>query len=87
MYEIKLSKNIIKFLKKQKLQAIVIQLEYCLNLLKKNPLINSLDIKKLRWFENQYRLRVWDYRLLYEIFENELIIYCVEIWSRGDIYK
>ena len=49
-------------------------------------------IKKMEGYENRYRLRVGDYRVIYEIRncnepEITLLILVVEIGSRGDIYK
>jgi len=52
-----------------------------------DDLIKKLDIKKLKWYENKYRLRVWKYRILFEKYEDKLIILVIDIWSRWDIYK
>ena len=53
-----------------------------------NPLNhNNLDIVKLIGFQNIYRLRINDYRIIYEVFENEIMIYIFNIGNRGDIYK
>ena len=41
--------------------------------------IKSLDIKKLKWYENRYRLRVWKYRILFEKYEDKLIILVIDI--------
>ncbi len=47
-----------------------------------------LDIKKLKWYvDHIYRLRVWDYRVIYEKEGNELIILVLEIGHRKDIYE
>ena len=37
--------------------------------------------------ENIYRLRVGDYRVIYEIKNDELMIYVIRVGPRGDIYK
>jgi mRNA interferase RelE/StbE len=58
-----------------------------LNILKENPFNNSLDIKNLKWLESNYRLRIWKYRFLYLIENNELIIYFYKAWSRWGVYK
>ena len=43
------------------------------------------DVRKLAGYENYYRLRVGNYRL---IFDNQNNIYMIEdIGNRGDIYK
>jgi len=45
------------------------------------------NVKRLRWYENRYRLRIWKYRVLFEKYEDKLIILVIDIWSRWDIYK
>ena len=43
------------------------------------------DVRKLAGYENYYRLRVGNYRV---IFDNQNNIYMIEdIGNRGDIYK
>ena len=34
-----------------------------------------------------YRIRVGTYRIIYDIFENKLIVEIVNVGSRGDIYE
>ena len=41
---------------------------------------------KMKGEENLYRIRVGDYRILYEIQDDKLIIYVVKIGHRKDIY-
>lgn len=43
------------------------------------------DVKKLTNFTPEYRLRVGDYRVLFEIESDEVIIY--RIMHRKDVYK
>lgn len=47
------------------------------------------DIVALQGKENEYRLRVGKYRILFEYRqkENEKILYILDIGSRGGIYK
>lgn len=48
----------------------------------------SLDIKKLVEYEEPtYRLRVGDYRVIYEIKEKQIIILVIAIKHRKDAYK
>lgn len=36
---------------------------------------------------NGYRLRVGDWRVLYELFNDRLVIVVVKVKTRGDVYK
>lgn len=47
----------------------------------------GLDIKRFKQLKDGYRLRIGDYRALYRIYENELIIEVIKLGSRGDVYK
>jgi len=59
-----------------------------LELLKQNPINHpNLDISKMTGFENIFRLRINDYRIIYEVFEEHIIIYIFDAGNRGDIYK
>ena len=56
-------------------------------------LINSLlddpfpkNVKKLS-HNNKFRIRYRNYRILYKIINNELIIYVLKISHRKDVYK
>ncbi|MBP9779036.1 type II toxin-antitoxin system RelE/ParE family toxin [Candidatus Gracilibacteria bacterium] len=47
----------------------------------------GLDIKKLKgYIDNLYRLRVGDYRIVYEKRGDELIILILKVGHRKDIY-
>lgn len=52
-----------------------------------NPYKNMLDTKPLKGFENTYRIRLWKYRFIYEVFDDKIEIHFLEIDSRWDIYK
>ena len=43
--------------------------------------------KKLFTLENHYRIRIGDYRLIYSISDDKLIIEIIRIGHRKDIYK
>ena len=55
-------------------------------LLSHNPRTQILDIKKLKGFEALYRMRVGDYRVLYELNNNKLVIIVVKLGHRRDVY-
>ncbi|MDZ8189662.1 MAG: type II toxin-antitoxin system RelE/ParE family toxin [Nostoc sp. ChiSLP02] len=44
-------------------------------------------VKKLKGKENAYRIRVGDYRIIYEIFDELLVVNVVEVGHRRNIYK
>ena len=44
-------------------------------------------IKKLYGSEHTYRLRIGDYRVIYEVFTSHLLIEIVRVRHRKDVYK
>ncbi len=46
----------------------------------------KLSKKKLQAYENRYRIRVGDYRIIYEIWDNVLVVVVTEIGHRSGIY-
>lgn len=51
-----------------------------------DPYGKSLDVSKMRGVDNLYRLRVRNYRVIYEISNNKLLITVIKIGTRGGIY-
>jgi mRNA interferase RelE/StbE len=52
-----------------------------------NP-YESAQTKKMKGYSGDfYRLRVGDYRIIYEIIKDRLLIVIVRIGPRGDVYK
>ena len=43
--------------------------------------------KKLTGTDNSYRLRVGDYRVVYDIYEREIVVSVLKIGHRRDIYR
>jgi mRNA interferase RelE/StbE len=87
MYTIKIHKNVVKFLKTISISEQRL-IHKKVNQLKFNPINNdSLDIKKLKGIESLYRLRTGRIRIIYQVFENELLILIVTAGTRGNIYK
>ena len=49
---------------------------------------SSLDIKKLSGYQDQrYRLRVGDYRIVYVVWKQQVIVYVIDIGHRKEIYR
>ncbi len=86
MYKITYKKQVVKFVKKRipkdKDRILKRFTELKIN---PYPTNQKLDIKKLQG-KNAFRLRVGDYRFVYDIEDNELIIYMEDADNRGDIY-
>lgn len=80
-YNIKIMPSAIKFLKKQDR----LQQERLLKSIKNLP--SNGDIKQMKGYGKRYRLRVDDYRIIYEVDNFVLIVIVLEIGNRGDIYK
>ena len=86
-YSLLLHKSVTKFIEKcpdKQRQDIKQKLE----LLKQNPYSSTqLDIKSMQGYESLYRLRIGQYRFVYQIKQNELIVFIIKAGNRGDIYK
>lgn len=80
-YRILLDKPAMKFLQKQP----PAQRARLLRAIGQLPEVG--DIKPLAGRENVYRLRVGDYRALYTVEEEQLIVRVLAIGNRGDVYK
>jgi mRNA interferase RelE/StbE len=52
-----------------------------------DPRRQDADIKKLADYADRYRLRVGDYRVIYEIADEQLIILIVGVGHRREAYR
>ncbi len=52
-----------------------------------DPRREEADVKKLSGYADRYRLRVGDYRVIYEIVDAEFIVLVVGIGHRREIYR
>ena len=83
MYELRFKKKAIKALAKINNPYYTSIIEAIDNLTE-NP--KPFGYKKLTGRDG-YRIRVGTYRIIYDIFENQLIIEIVNIGSRGNVYE
>jgi mRNA interferase RelE/StbE len=79
-YKINLTKKAEKFIRKQDKDAQK-------RIIKAITELPEGDIKKLKGMNEIYRLRVGDFRVLFERNDQELIIIVIDIGNRGQIYK
>lgn len=80
-YTITFEKAALRFLRRQD----KITQERIMKTIKQLP--NGTDIKKMQGYENLYRIRVGNIRVIYLIREVVKIINIENIDNRGDIYK
>ncbi|WP_034746735.1 type II toxin-antitoxin system RelE family toxin [Halalkalibacter wakoensis] len=83
-YQVTLSRESIKFLKKQE-KAIQIRITNAIKGLTIHPPIG--DIKPLKVRTKQLRLRVGSFRIIFEVNHDEKMVYILTIDNRGDVYK
>lgn len=86
MYKVKLSNRATKDLKKIRKEISKKVIE-SLELLSINPFAEVLNTKKLKVNGNLYRIRIGDYRVIYEIKSDLLIILVVRVGHRKDVYE
>lgn len=86
MYKLIPHKKVIKFISsrtpkdKQKIKEKFQQLQQ-----NPYPANSKIDSKKLQ-NQNAYRLRIAGYRFIYDVVDEELVIYVDDAGNRGDIY-
>ncbi len=82
-YRLTLSRDAVKFIGKQE-RTIQERLRRALLGLSARPPIG--DIRPMKGFEKRLRLRVGNFRILFEVDYQEQMVYILAIDNRGDIY-
>lgn len=80
-YRIEIDKRAVKFIAKQPKP----QRERLLSAIYKLP--ETGDIKQMQGYNGYYRLRVGDYRVIYTVNNDILLVRIIAVGNRGDIYK
>lgn len=81
-YKVSLRKRAIKALEKVN-EPYYTNIKEAINNLSENP--RPQNCKKLKG-RDAYRIRVADYRIIYDIFDNELIVDVIDLGHRKNIY-
>jgi mRNA interferase RelE/StbE len=84
MYETRLTKRVERQLSKL-VPEVQVRLQLAIDALEENPRPDG--VKKLKGKDNQYRIRVGDYRIVYTIEDQKLLIVVVQLGARSDVYK
>ncbi len=88
MYKIKIHKSVEKFLDKHpELIKKFIEQFYQIAQNLNHYYIIQADVKPFLGKKNNYRLRIGKYRFLYEVREEEILVWIWKVDSRGGIYK
>lgn len=66
-------------------RSIQVRLRRRIDSLAENPFPQG--IKKLAGEEDLYRLRVGDYRIIYQVQRKRLVVLVVGVGHRGDVYR
>lgn len=81
MYKIIVEKAAEKFIRKQPKP----QQQKIYDAIKKLPYVG--DIVKLKGFSTKYRLRINDYRIIFDKYDDKLIVDVVNVGNRGQVYN
>lgn len=82
-YQLTLSRDAIKFLAKQE-RNVQSRIHQALSGLTVRPPIG--DIRPLKGRNQQMRLRVGTFRVIFEVSHEEKVVYILTIDNRGDVY-
>ena len=86
MYSVKFTKNAQKELQRLPKKDRIRILD-SLELLRINPFAEIIQFKKLRTNQSLYRVRIGDYRVIYEVHADILLIIVVRVGHRKDVYR
>ena len=83
-YEVKFTKGARKMFRKLS-QELQDSIQPKIDKLAIEPRPNG--VKKLQGEDNLYRIRVGDYRVIYDIFDDVLLVKIVDVGHRSKVYK
>lgn len=86
IYNVQIDKDAEKFILKQdRIQQKRLLFEILE--LKENPKTKSDGVLRGQGAKRYYKKRIGDYRIVYQVFDNILLVRIVDADNRGDIYK
>jgi mRNA interferase RelE/StbE len=66
-------------------KRVQVRLKSKIDALSENP--RPLGVEKLKGEDDLYRIRVGDYRVIYQVKDNALIVLIVKIGDRKEVYR
>lgn len=86
IYEIRFSKRAASYFKRLDRKTKE-RIAASLDIMAVDPFSNTLEIKPMVGRPEEFRLRVGDYRLIYTVENDVLVVYVLKVYPRGDVYK
>ena len=87
VYEVLLHRSVLKSLKSAP-ENVREKFEKLVEELRSNPIPSEkFDIKKLKGRESTFRVRLGDYRVIYEIQRKKLLILIIKFGKRENVYE
>ena len=84
-YRLEIRPAVEKTLRKIRSAKLQQRLDDAFNQLVENP--RRMGVEKLAGFQNRYRFRVGDYRIIYEIHDAVLLVLILAVGDRKEIYR
>jgi mRNA interferase RelE/StbE len=84
-YRLEIRPSVEKTLRKIRDAKLQQRLDDAFNKLAENP--RRMGAEKLAGFQNRYRFRVGDYRIIYEIHDAVLLVLILAVGDRKEIYR
>ena len=84
-YRLEIRPSVEKALRKIRDAKLQQRLDDAFNKLSENP--RRTGVEKMSGFDNRYRFRVGDYRIIYEIHDTVLLVLILAVGDRKDIYR
>lgn len=84
-YRIEIDRDTQKWLARLTDEKLRARLVSAIDSLSLNP--RPSGVKKLNGFEHRYRVRVGDYRIVYEVRDRLLLVLVLDVADREDIYR
>ncbi len=68
-------------------KKIRLRFEEALKLLAISPFSELLKVKKLKGTEDAFRIRIGEYRMIYQVKQETLIVLVIKVGHRREIYR
>ena len=84
-YRLELRPSVLKTLRKIRDRKLQVRLNEAFNQLAENP--RHQGVEKMAGVQDRYRFRVGDFRIVFEIHDDRLLVVILALGDRKDIYR